>query len=110
MIGECGIALLMFTIGVPPPKFDCHYSGALTVLYTESRNVHALCRGSPETHSKIWACAMPQGDRCVIVLPKVEVGVVTQAQQNRLRRHEEGHCNGWLADHAGEIFTSRKRK
>lgn len=109
MLAECAIILKLFTITVPPPKFDCRYEGELIILYTPSKDVHSLCKGKVGAFARIWACSMPQGARCVIVLPKIEAGIVSQAQQDRLRRHEEGHCRGWGADHKGEVFTFRPR-
>lgn len=106
----CALALTsMMIIGVPPAKYDCHFEGTLAVVLADAVSVHELCNGSPADRYRIYACAMPlTEDRCVIVLPKVEAGLVTQAQQNRYRRHEEGHCNGWGADHSGAVYTYRR--
>jgi hypothetical protein len=106
------------TVVLPPPQFDHAYrDGKLTVSIMDVRKVQEACHGEELTgpgasegskgvaNSSIYACTilLKEAKVCWVVLPKVEAGIVTQAQQDRLRRHELGHCNGWLADHAGAV-------
>lgn len=81
-------------IDLPPAEFDHAYAGSLTVIERAIGDVHAACFGKLGA-PRIFACAFPLAERCVIMLPKVEEFVVSQQQQDRLRRHEIGHCNGW---------------
>lgn len=105
-LAACGGAVgLMLSIAVPPPQFDCAYPGKLTVIEVPVLEVHGRCGGAQGTARRIFACARPKGMECEIVLPKVEPGGVTRQQQARLRRHEEGHCRGWGADHVGGSYS-----
>jgi hypothetical protein len=102
LAAACGGLGLMLNILVPPAAFDCKFSGALSVIEAPVGEVHARCGGVPGAPKRIFACAIPlMMGACLIILPKVEPGGVTKAQQDRLRRHEDGHCWGWGADHAG---------
>lgn len=96
----CVSSVLLLTILLPPPQFDRAYLGKMFVVDMPIADVHAYCCGKPGA-PRIFACAVPHGKLCLIVLPNVEAGVVSKQQRERLRRHEEGHCNGWLGAHAG---------
>lgn len=105
----CAIWIATATVPVPPPEFDIPYKGKLTTIVLPSMDVHAACRGAPRTERRIMACALLADGHCIIVVPRVEPGVVSEGQQKRLIRHELGHCNLWGADHFGAVFA-RKRE
>lgn len=106
MIGPCAVITgMLLNIAVPPENFDCDYKGMMSVITMDAAKVHEFCRGNPNAVTRIYACAMPLVGRCLIVLPGTERGGVTKQQQARLRRHEEGHCNKWGADHKGGSTT-----
>lgn len=91
------------TIKIPPVEFDHLYEGNLTTVMVSTDKIHAYCDGYLMAKDRIMACSIVYSSKnCTIVLPVVD-DTVSQYQQDRLRRHEIGHCNGWLADHAGGI-------
>jgi hypothetical protein len=93
-----GIGIIM-AIGLPPVEYDCKPKLPITVMEFKLADVNAMCGKLPNQRPMTYACTRVLPDRCLIVLPKVERGGVTKQQQDRLRRHEEGHCNGWSARH-----------
>jgi hypothetical protein len=106
VLDVCHGVLMAMTIALPPPEFDHPYTeGILTVSIMDVRDIQNECGSGSNILGSIYACSVPikEANACRIVLPKVEVGIVTQMQQDRLRRHEIGHCNGWAADHVGAV-------
>lgn len=91
------IALGVVTV-LPPPEFD--RPSEATVLEFPVKETHNLCGGKP-SGPRIFACAFPLPNHCLIIVPQVETGIVSKAQQEQLLRHEQGHCNGWGGDHLG---------
>lgn len=101
----CAVWIATSVISVPPAQFDRPYAGRLTTVVLPSVEVHKACRGPERARGRIMACAMLDGDHCIIIIPMAAGGLLTEAQQARLVRHEVGHCNGWLAGHAGASFA-----
>ena len=100
---KCEALTLLGLIAMPPAEYDHSYPGQLYVLERPIAEIDEICCGGEPhpTMGRVLACAIPMPDRCIIFLPKVEPGGVSKPQQDRFRRHEIAHCNGWLADHAG---------
>jgi len=94
-------------VSLPPAKFNHAYTGSLTIRYIDPYEIHKECRGFLTSQARIMACAKVRSDflECTILVPNVTSGVITKPQQERLIKHELGHCNGWLSDHLGGIFT-----
>jgi hypothetical protein len=106
VLDVCHGVLMAMNISLPPPEFDHPYTdGTLTVSIMDVRDIQKECSSDVKILGSIYPCAvaLPEAHACRIVLPKVEIGIITQMQQDRLRRHEIGHCNGWLAGHAGAV-------
>ena len=96
-----GIGIIM-AIGLPPVEYDCKPKRTVTVMEFRLKDVNVMCGKKKDHRPMTFACARLLPDRCLIVLPKVEAGGVTKQQQERLRQHEEGHCNGWSERHEGK--------
>ncbi len=98
----------MAAIALPPLVFDAPYRGKLIIIKIPIEQVHQQCCGGHDDETKpgtrILACSIPLPGQCLVYLPKVEPGGVSQPQQDRLRRHEVGHCNGWQRQHRGAIW------
>jgi hypothetical protein len=98
LMSSAAVLGFVLTILLPPEQFDRPYQGELFIVERQIADVHGACGG---VGPRMFACSMPIKGGCLIVLPKVEDGWITKEQQERLLRHETGHCNGWGADHAG---------
>lgn len=82
---------------LPPTQYDHPYTGKLIVQIFLASEVPIAC-----DHAEFESCSIrPPWPTAasIIILPKVGIGGVSQRQQDILRRHEEGHLNGWPADH-----------
>lgn len=116
VIGLCGsflVAILAFRpdpahpapglIYLPPAEFDRPFDGELFVIERDAVDVDRTCREMGNRNAlPALACAFPLISRCTIVLPRaVDLGWPSKPQQDRLRRHEIGHCNGWGSRHDG---------
>ena len=93
---------------LPPVEYDHPYSGKLVVVKVSKRDLlQFLCtndkvldpQGPRVCNAKgclpILACAPHDATSCMIVL-----GPGTWTDE-RVWRHEMGHCNGWPGDHKG---------
>lgn len=107
MIAASILLLAGGMVDLPPKQYEHRYRGKLVVLVLPEAAVHARCHGIENAHYRIMACAMPdkKKNQCVVVIPQVEEGIVSQAEQYRLRDHEIGHCNGWNGKHPGGRFN-----
>jgi len=84
------IAKLEIPMPPPPPKrFDKKYTGKLKVFKVPLAEMARYCGGPA------WACSLPLGNYCEVVLPKEAKGKMLAA----LYRHELAHCNGWPPHH-----------
>jgi hypothetical protein len=92
------VALLVLFIGPrvyeatrPPARYDHAHRGA-DVRYVSHEEALRLCGPAhPRNTSGVIACAFNTVRPCVIVIGPGELRGVL--------RHEEGHCNGWSANH-----------
>ena len=80
---------------LPPPEFDHPYKGPVTVVELPASGVQIAC-GNPEAQACVYLKA-PGGP--MMILPKIGPGGVSKRSYDLLRRHEDGHINGWTADH-----------
>jgi hypothetical protein len=87
----------------PPPQYDVPYTGDLQVYVVplnemefecSSASIEGLKKAYVPPGKRLLGCAKPSRDRCSIFLPKLDKGI-SQATQDKGRRHELGHCNGW---------------
>lgn len=102
MAAACEALMFVGLIATPPPEYDRPYHGQLYIIERPVAEIDAICcGGSASKRGRAFACAIPMPGHCVIFLPRVEPGGVSKPQQERFKRHEIGHCNGWPADHAG---------
>jgi hypothetical protein len=73
----------------PPPQYDVPYKGTMVVRDVDATTVWRYC---PD-HGV--ACVVELTDtHCVIVF-----NIAYAAYRARILRHENGHCQGWPADH-----------
>jgi hypothetical protein len=81
-------------IPLPPAEFD-HPAPNMVVEYLSADKIAEQCGNQ----GKAAACVLMKpnfvGDKCFVLLPAVGPGGVSQRTQDLLRRHENGHCNGW---------------
>lgn len=98
---------LVMTILMPPAAFDHPYTGHLEIIEVPLPEVHAKCGGQPG-QPRLFACSLVGKESCIVVLPIVGDGYLTQPQRERLERHELGHCNGWPKDHDGGVPMKMK--
>jgi len=94
------IAILQaIIVADPPSRYDFSYPGQLNEVKLDALAVHKYCGGRGDAVQRLLGCAVPLGAKCIIVLPKVESMLISKAQQDRVRRHEVAHCNGWGVNH-----------
>jgi hypothetical protein len=87
-------------IPLPPPQYSRPYHGRLVEIVIPLAEMARAC-GRPA-----WACAYVISPAlCLVYLPAVEPGLISTPQQQRLREHELGHCNGWPGDHPDPRWT-----
>ena len=82
-------------VALPPREFD--HAPTMPV----SEYVVPIARMADVCGANRFACSIPLPGKCIVVVPQVEAGIISEPQQQRLRRHEYGHCNGWGRDHDG---------
>ena len=84
---------------LPPVEYDFPYKGKLYVEVLSSFQLKWKCGFFAK------ACAFggvqTGADYCIIVLPPIDGRSVNREGFLGLKRHEEGHCNGWHASHPG---------
>lgn len=87
----------MVLLDLPPPQYDAPYTGALQIEYVERGETHKRCFAAGMPFGYIHACAFrsPDGSFCRIVFPKEDPAGFMKKWDERLMRHELGHCNGW---------------
>jgi hypothetical protein len=83
-------------IDLPPPAYAVPYKGPLFEIVLPVPRLNVVCRmlGVDQVGGWLGGCSVRNVWGCVIFLPKVE-HQWTQADQDRVRAHERGHCNGW---------------
>ncbi len=86
----------MMDIALPPPEYAGPYKGIVIEKIVTMTWVNVVCRGLGINQIGGWVagCSLSVPGACLIVLPLVE-HQWTQADQDRVRAHEIGHCNGW---------------
>jgi hypothetical protein len=87
---------------LPPAEYDHAYEGDLTIKVVATlEELHVLCK---EDSPNLLACALlgEQLKSCIIILAEDEIMRKRGWTQGLLFRHEQGHCNGWGGDHAGQ--------
>jgi hypothetical protein len=86
-------------IPLPPPEYSKPYRGQVRWRHVSLAEVQRLCGGfGVRAYVIIYACAVPEGTHCLVVMPKIG-GPITREVWQRLRAHELGHCAGWPGDH-----------
>ena len=94
-------AAIAANVELPPERFD-YPTVNVTVIHLSPRGVHKKCveLGAPAYvpgYGRIEGCSIML-DRLVVVPTPESVGWEKYAC---IWRHEIGHINGWLGDHAG---------
>lgn len=94
-------AALAWRVALPPMEFDRPYEGQLIVTkWKDYSLIRALCHKEITVEAiacsiRTWDTATGRPIACLIMLgPKVW-------DDERVLRHETGHCNGWANDHVG---------
>jgi hypothetical protein len=86
---------------LPPPEYDHHYEGDLTIKLVDSVEHLAIVCKWPEVRPNSLGCATVRSDHCIIYLVQDDVARERGWNNGIILRHELGHCNGWPADHPG---------
>jgi hypothetical protein len=86
-------------VALPPAEYDRPYTGKLTVLKEPSYVfLRYVCRDTPNAVAcsyRTYDSVSGETISCLIMLgPDVW-------EDERVMRHETGHCNGWSANHEG---------
>ena len=91
--------LIPFPVPLPPPEFDHEYKGRLTIAKLDNyRLIRAVCEDNPDAIAcsfRIYDSTTGAPISCLIML-----GPMTHDDE-RVLRHELGHCNGWTNEHEG---------
>jgi hypothetical protein len=86
-------------VPLPPPEFDHEYKGRLTIAKLDNyRLIRAVCEDNPDAIAcsfRIYDSTTGAPISCLIML-----GPMTHDDE-RVLRHELGHCNGWTNEHEG---------
>lgn len=85
-------------IALPPAIYDHPYAGPVIETIMSLAEIREFC----DATDALACVPFPpnfNGDKCFVYLPSIGAGGVTQREQDLLRRHETGHCNGWPVDH-----------
>ena len=73
----------------PPMRYDYPFPGRVYVLWESTESIREICPTS------IVACVVDISYRsCTIAISSD-----WKHRRNDILRHENGHCNGWRADH-----------
>jgi hypothetical protein len=85
---------------LPPVQYDKPYPGV--VLEARVANVPAL-RAACNNSTATVACSYPNFklNVCLVIIISDEALQREYWTLELIRRHEVGHCNGWMGDHAG---------
>jgi hypothetical protein len=95
---------------LPPVEYDRPFAGNLEEVVVKSREeMDASCKriGLSVPYTPLGCGKLLAPDHCVVYLAREEVNHAVGLSTDLVRRHEAGHCNGWLKDHpGGRHFTS----
>lgn len=83
----------MSPVPLPPPEFDFKPKRPPEYHYVSPNQMQKICH----LGEGIVACATFRGRRCIVYLPRK--GDYPPAIAALIKRHEDGHCNGWPANH-----------
>jgi len=94
-----GCAWMPF-FGSPPNECSFERTGDVYVAEVDYWVIDEMCRQAgvvvPEDRRcDAYAQVKRPNEPCIMVLPLVGSGGVTEAQYQDLKLHELGHCNGW---------------
>ena len=84
---------------VPPARY-MQVNAESLVVHVPFDQLKARC-GETELRAQLLGCSIPATPtrRCVIILPTPETWPGTPATLELDQQHEQGHCNGWPANH-----------
>lgn len=76
----------------PPQEFNHIYAGQIIEQRLSWNELEAYCgKGNLACMKNTFL----KQNICIITLPKIGIGGVSEKTFNLLKRHEIGHCNGW---------------
>ena len=83
---------------LPPLEYDHPYDGELVTVTAESTDeVRVLCPAVPFKSGWPLGCSrLASSNRCVVVLAREDIIVAYGWTLDIIKRHEIGHCNGWV--------------
>lgn len=90
-------------IPLPPARYDHPYTGPAIIRQVSMSELAYRCHGywGIVTDQIAMGCSWFDSDTripiCVIYIPTLDE--VTLELQQRVLRHEIGHCNGWPGNH-----------
>jgi hypothetical protein len=81
-------------VDVPPAEF-AHPAPNVVLEILPAAKIAEQCGNGGKAEACVLMKPNFKGDKCFMLLPSVGPGGVSQKTQDLLRRHENGHCNGW---------------
>jgi hypothetical protein len=94
VVGAVILGLVWADWLMPPPRFDYAPKMDTEVRY-RTADVFALYCGT--NHPKVGGCAVVKDGVCFITIRQE----LAKLDRDAVLRHENGHCNGWPANHPG---------
>lgn len=84
---------------LPPAEYDHPYKGIMvTTVAKDLEQLLSLCKKKERT---LLACSYRYSTGCLVVLAKRERIEAAGFTVDIVKRHENGHCNGWPGLHPG---------
>jgi hypothetical protein len=84
---------------LPPIEYDRAFAGVLLEIRGDKQAMERVC---PKTSFGVTlGCAYVHERDCTIVVANDNILSDAGWHYEAVKRHEQGHCNGWGKDHAG---------
>ena len=83
-----------YPVRLPTARYDYAPTHYVRYVYVDYWDVQAECRALG-VHTDRYGRIMDCGKRNLVILPRVDGVNIDARMQRCLRRHEEGHANGW---------------
>jgi hypothetical protein len=92
----CGIKPTPYLpLWLPPPEYDYPFPGKVTEIRGDASFIHRACGNSSIGCARL---SLAQQGECTIYLANDDVITRLGFTLDVVRRHEIGHCNGWVHD------------
>lgn len=94
-----------YMVTMPPVQYDHRPTRPFRRLAVSHQIVDATCRQYADfsyLNARLQSCVITNGDSAMMIVPNDMDPLYTAC----LVRHENGHLNGWPADHPGARYYS----